>query len=112
FVERGQISKINNKITNINKITEEQLDECINKIDITSASGVDAFTPQMMHEMWKYRSLIPELKENLIYLFNIIVNGRIPLNFFATFYACKLIPVIKKQINNKILDIRPICVPT
>src|SRR5690606_27978704 len=92
---------------------EEIINLIINQLDTTSAPGVDVFSPHMMVEMWNARNYFPDLTDNIIKLFNLIINGRLPKEITKTVFACRLIPVIKKKDEfNNITDIRPICVPT
>ena len=77
--------------------TEEILNIIINQLDTTIAAGIDVFLPHMMVEMWNARNYFPDLATNIIKLFNLIINGRLPDTITKTVFACRLIPVIKKK---------------
>src|SRR5690606_25781032 len=88
------------------------VDKIIGLLDSTSAAGIDHFSPNILKDTWKIRIFIPGLESNFIKILQIMINGRIPNEITKLVYACKLVAVIKKQENGRVIDIRPICIPT
>src|SRR5690606_15553359 len=111
ITNNNEIKKINTK-SNLIKINDEIVNNIINKLDSTSAPGVDGFSPESMKELWQIRNMIPDLESNIINFLQIMINGRIPVEISKAVFACRLISLIKKKEGNNVLDVRPICIPT
>src|SRR5690606_26630897 len=93
------------------KLANEIIDEQICKLDTCSAAGTDGFSPAILLDFWKSRYKFPDLENLMKEFLQIVINGRVNNEITTLLSSCRLIPVIKQKANNKITDLRPICIP-